>query len=234
MPRYRRKKYARRYTKKNYRRRRRRRPARAKRATIPRTPFGNTKIVRHKYVTSQITLTSGLTTPATYVYRANGMYDPDHTGVGHQPFFYDQMSNIFHHWTVIGFRIKVTARQNANTTTCFAIMLDADSNAVADLTALNTRIEQGTCVKKLMNGANQATPTSITTLSYKCNPNKFLGVSNPMSSSIIRGSVAADPAELAYCKLVCAPLEAAAASISCFVEIEYIAVWSEPKNGNQS
>ena len=46
-------------------------------------------------------------TPAAYVYRANGLYDPDLTGGGHQPRGYDQFTPMYNHWTVVGAKVTV-------------------------------------------------------------------------------------------------------------------------------
>lgn len=233
-----RRKYRRRNGRRKFRGKSRRRNASNQRiARIPRNPFGKQKTLRHRYVIPDVVCTSpSAALPETLVFGANDMYDPETALGGHQPFAYDQMSVFFEHWTVIGFKIKVRARQNSNITTILMLCLDSDNTAITPQSAVQARLEQGTCKSAIMNGANQSGNTSITTLSYKCNPNKFLGIANPMSSSIVRGTsgglaVGASPAERAFLKVVVQPTQAGVASVSLTVEMEYIAVWTEPKNG---
>lgn len=48
------------------------------------------------------------------------MYDPDLTGFGHQPYFFDQLTDIYSHYVVIGSKIKISgavdtgSNQNVN------------------------------------------------------------------------------------------------------------------------
>ena len=42
-----------------------------------------------------------------YVYNLNGLYDPNHTGTGHQPLYFDQLMTIYNHYIVIGAKITV-------------------------------------------------------------------------------------------------------------------------------
>lgn len=41
-------------------------------------------------------------------FNANGLYDPDHSGVGHQPLGFDQLCLFYKSFAVIGARIKIT------------------------------------------------------------------------------------------------------------------------------
>lgn len=56
--------------------------------------------------------TGALTTGATGImsihsFRANGLYDPNHTNAGHQPMYYDQYMAVYNHWKVLGSKITV-------------------------------------------------------------------------------------------------------------------------------
>lgn len=45
---------------------------------------------------------------SAWQYAANGMYDPDLTGTGHQPLGYDQMATLYNDYRVHGVTVKVT------------------------------------------------------------------------------------------------------------------------------
>lgn len=65
------------------------------------------KLVKLKYVDEvQLNpLTSGI---QAYYFSANGMYDPNITGVGRQPRYFDETMIGYDHYQVIGSKIKVT------------------------------------------------------------------------------------------------------------------------------
>ena len=91
-------------------------------------PFPNNKLVRHKYCdTVTIPAGTGAGVPTIYQFRANSIYDPDYTGVGHQPLFHDEMAAQYKYYTVMSSRIKVTFpgtnAQEAN----YIIWVDDDS-----------------------------------------------------------------------------------------------------------
>lgn len=68
-------------------------------------PFPNTKLVRHKYCdTVQLAATTSGATQK-YQFRANSLYDPDYTGVGHQPMFRDEMAAQYQYYTVLASNI---------------------------------------------------------------------------------------------------------------------------------
>lgn len=219
--------------KRNTRRRRGRR--RPRKARIYRQPFGKTKCLKHRYCETNLVLASGgVALPATYNFLANSAYDPDGTLGGHQPYGFDQMTNFYHHYTVIGCRARFQVRQNTNTTTILMLAVDGSNTAFATVADVRTRLEAGGCKTLLINGANQI--EKIHNMTININPNKFLGIGSPMSSSIVRGvtgglGVGANPAELCYLKFCIAPVEAALAGVTVTVILDYTVVYSEPKTG---
>jgi hypothetical protein len=54
----------------------------------------------------------------TYFWRGNGAYDPDYTGVGHQPFGYDQWTAFFDRYTVISSSVELKVISGATPTPC--------------------------------------------------------------------------------------------------------------------
>ena len=58
--------------------------------------------------------------PASYVFSANGLYDPNITGIGHQPRGFDQLMALYDHYVVIGVRAILTVHgsDTGNGTIC--------------------------------------------------------------------------------------------------------------------
>lgn len=87
---------------------------------VPRMPTqralfpNNGKYIRHKYVDKVALSSPGLNGIQTYVFRANSLYDPDYTGTGHQPMFYDEMVTHYNKYTVMYSKLKVCISPNDN------------------------------------------------------------------------------------------------------------------------
>ncbi len=87
--------------KRRYKRRRRRRRRRARPNFGSKSILGNRLPIKFKYQTSG-TLNPGVAgVAAIQVMTANGLYDPDITGVGHQPRGFDQIMALYNHYTVV-------------------------------------------------------------------------------------------------------------------------------------
>ncbi len=96
------------------RRSRKRRPRRRRRKafnnvmTIRRSPMA-LKFKATLLYTDEINLDPGVAGVAAYhSFRANDCFDPDETGVGHQPRGFDQIIPMYEHFTVIGSKMKAT------------------------------------------------------------------------------------------------------------------------------
>lgn len=78
-------------------------------------PFANRYICKQKYATTILTDGNG-----RYIFNLNSMFDPDRTGVGHQPYGYDTLANLYNRYRVIacGWRVNqpVTAAGSPVTT----------------------------------------------------------------------------------------------------------------------
>lgn len=83
-----------------------------------------------------------------YVFRMNSIYDPDHTSVGHQPRFHDQVSAIYSKYCVIGAKAYIELLSSGSSAvaggignpTVFAYL---DDSATADSRSLEQHIELG-------------------------------------------------------------------------------------------
>lgn len=183
---------------------------------------------KHRYATQRLfTTTSGL--QQTYVFRANGMYDPDVTFTGHQPMYFDQVGALYQHFYVLSSKVKFTFVPNGTSVqapyriTCY---VDDDSAATGAATPDGAAEQKHAKTKVCGGGVN---PTrDVLTLSY--DSQKVWG-NNVLANSRQRGSPFADPSEQTYFHAAVAPLDGSSVvTVYCIVEIEYTAVWLELKD----
>lgn len=62
----------------------------------------------------QIQLNGGATTAATHIFRINSLFDPDYTGVGHQPRYFDQFAAMYNRYRVDEAFLEVTLATTSN------------------------------------------------------------------------------------------------------------------------
>jgi len=166
---------------------------------------------------------------AQYIWSANGCFDPNITGAGHQPMGFDQMMLFYNHYTVVGSRIK-TLIQNASGTNIavYSSLMVSGSTSVS--TDYINNIENGELVYTILSvpgasGANASLRTSV-------NCAKFQGLSNIMDDPDMRGDASSNPTEqLYYIVSVWNPASAAVASVLVNVELEFDVIFHEPKKG---
>lgn len=171
-------------------------------------------------------------TPAIYQFTANGLYDPNITGVGHQPRGFDQLTPLYDHYVVIGCKLTVTA-QNTDTGNANILAMLVKDNTTAllsDNDILENRYVKYTTLAPEGSGPNTKSMT------IKVNPNKFLGRSKPLADSELKGSSSANPFEQCFIQLYAIPMPGAFDTnrLYCRVRIEYTALWIEPKQPAQS
>lgn len=203
---------------------------------IARTPTGFPQRMRmtHRYAESlQRTSTTGAFN--SYVWRANGMFDPNSTGTGHQPSYFDQMAVIYDHYTVFRSRMSiqfVPVVASSTTNSCQVVVYLADSSTV-NVVNCQQAIEQP-----------KASWVTLSTISNTFGPqNKlFMGFnawqtfgSRALSDSTLRGSPTSDPSEQSlYVFCFRDTNGAATVALDVNVVIEYEAEWTEPSQIAQS
>lgn len=208
------------------RRTRRRRYRRRRRSKgIPRGILPNTRLVKHTYFEPDCSLnptTGGQ--PATHIFSANGLFDPDYTGVGHQPLAFDEMTTLYNHYTVVGVKLTYTfTTQSASYAHIVAAKLSTDTTPVASVENL---VENGKCRWRQIPPTNP----SQKSITIRFNPNKFLGISKPMSEDDLKGTAGSNPTKQCYVHLFCGPNQAVDSyGVRGGVKIEYSTVWSSPK-----
>lgn len=210
-----------------------RKSKRAKQQLQPRLtrPLGNNRKVNHRYVEQLVDFDTGIPgTIAEYFFSANGMYDPNITGVGHQPIGFDEISNFFDHYTVIYSKITI-AWENNSTRGCI-VGVKVNDNTTSNGTITNF-IENGN--NKWTSMPQAATGGEVRMMTMDVVPHKFLGRPNPLSEDDLRGSATSNPAEQCYWQLGFGTKENTSSQAArALVQIDYVAIWTEPTDLSQS
>lgn len=173
-----------------------------------------------RYVNTHImTSTSGGI--ATLVYRMNGPFDPDATGVGHQPMYWDRYAAIYQSYRVLGSRL--TAIMSPQTTVYSASasqpVIHFGINGSTSSTSLGTsgrnRMEQNDAISTMTN--QQSTPIK---LSFAYSPEIKLG--RPAGDDTVGAFVSTNPVTQYYAHVWANDESGAAATNMVLkVEVEY-------------
>lgn len=182
----------------------------------------------HRYAEyPTMTFTSGAF--AQYAFSANGLYDPNVTGAGIQPMYFDTMTALYNHYTVIGAKIRVTFLPTAVPAVPLTVGILIDDNG----TLVNNNI-----------AACQENPTSkwVTipagdnanrTITYTWSAKKTFGGTAMIPD--LQGNAATNPTEQSYFTLFGQVMTGSTTqSVLCQVDIEYITIWTELIQPNYS
>ena len=160
-----------------------------------------------------------------YVFSANGLYDPNISGVGHQPLSFDQYMAMYDHYSVIASKITVFARNGDDTQP--QVVGVRYSDKATEESDPRLIIENGRCVYRLMDEGNESDAVSF---SMGLNIGKVLGRKNVLDEDDLRGDNASNPTEQAYYHVFGFPDTAVdSGSIRITVQIDYVAIFTEPK-----
>lgn len=207
----------------------RRRPKRVKRTKRMPVLWPTRKAVRLNYAEhfDANTLVGGIV--VQYNYSANGIFDPNITGGGHQPKGFDQVMSNYDHYVVVGTKISVEFVNKTEHPIRVGIMLrDSAPSGTASIEGVEEyRFKRFTTLDGITMGGK-----SYGTVSMAINPAKFLGRSKALSDSQLKGNVSTNPAEQCYFVLFAYALDATQeVSVSGAVKIDYSTVFIEPKLG---
>ncbi len=194
-------------------------------------PLSKTFTFKTRYCDVSLALDAGAGgIPVSHVFNLTSLYDPDFTGIGHQPIGFDQIMPMYDHYTVIGARARISFT-NTDATHSQLVCLQ-----LKDTTAVSTNITE-----IIENGMNRYTVLSksdgsrdTTTMTYNFSAKKFYGKS-PMDGDKYQGTITTNPAEGAFLHITCDPQTTSnVSSVKFTILIEYIAILSEPKQLAQS
>lgn len=168
---------------------------------------------------------------SVHVFSANGMYDPDVSGSGHQPRGFDQYMAMYDHYCVIGSKITVMVSPRAGSTYPVIVGI-SQKDAGGPLANGNEYMEsRGTTFRLL--GARES--ANVATLTSNFSLRKFQTIKNWMDNPDLRGSAASNPVEQSYFHVWAEPVQGQDSQpLDVVVTVDYIAVFTEPHTPVQS
>lgn len=192
--------------------------------------LGKTFKCRLKYV-DKIGLNPGTSAGTAHTFRANDLYDPDYTGTGHQPIAFDEYMNFYHHFTVLGSKLKATFISTGNASTdawVVGVQLNGSTTAT---TTINDLYEQSRQRMRICGNNQGGRPIATVTKGFSAK--KFFG-QNPMDEDANAGTASGSPSEVAYYHVWATSTDHTGTDdpgiVRVLIEIEYVVVLHEPKN----
>lgn len=218
--------------KRNYKRRAPRRRNYRKRRMFMRSPLQTRLLTRLTYGDDELTLNPAVGSCAGRIFSANGMYDPDITGVGHQPRGFDELMALYDHFTVIGAKITVDFVNTDTSNAMVCGIVTQDNNTLT--TDIHDLLERKGFKYRQIGNKNGATANTCR-ITQVINPAKFLGRSKALSDPELKGSKVANPGEQAFfVPYVFSPAGADGGNVYLTVKIEYTAILHEPHQPGKS
>lgn len=149
--------------------------------SIPRGIFGfPEEFTTHIRYVDVFALTSSSGGIGKQYMRMNSLFDPDQTGTGHQPYYFDQFAALYNRYTVLGskltaeFSLLPSAIATAQPSGPAVIGVVGDDSASTS-TTVSTLLESNSCKHALL-GSQHGGP-NIRTLTLTYSPSRELGLS---------------------------------------------------------
>lgn len=192
-----------------------------KSAALPRT-----MAVRLKYF-DQLRLDPQPGIPAVHSFRANSCYDPDFTGIGHQPMAFDQYMALYSRYTVVGSKISITASPQDDTSLNSSALVGVYKSTDPGFPSpISTLIESDKCTYRIIQLSDTSRPISV-----KYSTKKSQGVKNIMDNIELSGTQTTNPRVEDYFHVFAAGVNSAQdpTRISYQVHISYYVIFSDPR-----
>jgi hypothetical protein len=194
-------------------------------------PLFPARFKTHLRYCDSLSLSTGAGIAGNYVYSANGLFDPDITGTGHQPMGFDQVMLSYEHYCVTRATMTLNVRHTATAQSGnVAILLTSGATPSTDY---QRNLENGILVRERFN----ATPYegSLGNLVATLDVARFGSVPKLLDNPDYKGTIAANPVEQSYFHIsVWNADNANVGTFSVDVMIDYESWFFEPRDLTQS
>lgn len=166
---------------------------------LSKNPQPLSKTVNLRYAQYFQLAAGGAGAPSKYTFRANSIFDPSETGVGHQPMFHDLYASLYNHYVVKSskFYAKLWSETSGTTyNTLVCVKLDDDNSLSMNA---ETLLEQrDPLVKwKLLRQQGAGTHDECT-IHHSFNAKSFFGLKDPEDNETVGAQCGANPTDQAY------------------------------------
>jgi len=162
-----------------------------------------------------------------YSFRLNSVFDPDYTGIGHQPRGFDQFAALYSEYVVLSSKIKIIPTLNSGTANPVTVGIAVDPDSSIQ-TNIYDYVEFGKGRYITIAGPSQGQKENVLTMSYSSR--KYWNQS-PYNNEDQRALMTANPSNVTYGHIWAAGTEGSydPANIYIQVEISYLVSFTDPK-----
>jgi hypothetical protein len=191
--------------------------------------FPDRIVTRLRYVDyHNLTCTAGAL--GTYIYRWNSLFDPNQTGTGHQPLYFDTLAGVYDQYAVISAKAMITFTNPSTTvaTLCGVVTDDDTSTSATFQTLMEQNHGQSMLVTPLSGSLSEWTvkPT------WDCA--SVLGI-DPFASETYKTAVGSNPTEVSTLAFWAIPSDGASTIIlPTRIQLEFEVLFTELTTPTQS
>lgn len=191
-------------------------------------PLPSRYITKHKY---SDTFTLNQLNAYQYMFNLNSLFDPNRTGIGHQPYGYDQLAGLYNRYRVIKTSYVISGIQTDSPGTNIRLACQPANDII--LYGNVSAMCEAPRAKFITQGA-QGSP--LKTLRGISHLPSLCGRSTPeyMADDRYQAAVGTSPAEFAILNIMGATLTDGGANINAVITLEFTVEWFDITQQSQS
>ncbi len=194
------------------------------------------RVLKYCSSKSYTTGTSGIV-GSTNTYRLNGLHDPDTTGVGHQPYGYDQLTPFYGVYTVVRAWAEITVSGVDDSSTYLAYMVQPSLSTTTLASSTLEQVSEYDEMNFIMLGQSSSGIPNQSIRLPKIDLPKLEGLSmeSYLGNSNFRGSVGSNPSQGSQFVVGIGNAAGTSAKVATLtVELFFESVWQSRKSLPQS
>lgn len=171
--------------------------------------------------------TSGVA--ASRVYTANGAFDPDISGTGHQIIGFDQVMAAYNHYSVIRAKITVTFLNNGDAPARCGVYINPEATALTNFSQI---MENGLIKTCTVDCKSVPAGERMRSVSLDCDVRRYFGKGrySELLEDTYSGTAAANPTEQVYFTVFSInPFDATTTTVLYDAVLSYDVIYHEPR-----